>query len=298
MGKRKVKINVLNWDATMYHDLMTEEGFIISDPAQISIDGQSKKTEFGPQSPRFGTTYGDDQEFIERYRCKCGKFRGKLYKGEICPECKSEVIRRDVDVKQTAWINFGRYKFINPYYYQVLIKLIGKKVFPDIIDMKQRVDVNGHVSNVDISELKESYSPFSGIGIQEFMVRFDEIISYFQSKKKDKADELEELKKLKPQVFTSNCPVYTTLLRPQSSTSDTLYYTGIDKEINPLIRLSLDIENCEPIELPLILSNAQSRVNKMWEYNFQLINSKEGFIRDKLLGGSLNFSARNVITPD
>ena len=196
MGKRKVKINVLNWDATMYHDLMTEEGFIISDPAQISIDGQSKKTEFGPQSPRFGTTYGDDQEFIERYRCKCGKFRGKLYKGEICPECKSEVIRRDVDVKQTGWINFGRYKFINPYYYQVLIKLIGKKVFPDIIDMKQRVDINGHVSKVDISELKESYSPFSGIGIQEFMVRFDEIISYFQSKKKDKADELEKLKKL------------------------------------------------------------------------------------------------------
>ena len=36
----------------------------------------------------------------------------------------------------------------------------------------------------------------------------------------------------------------------------------------------------------------------MFEYNFELLNGKEGFIRDKLLGGSLNFSSRNVIIPD
>lgn len=36
----------------------------------------------------------------------------------------------------------------------------------------------------------------------------------------------------------------------------------------------------------------------MWEYNFDLITKKEGFIRDKLLGGSINYSARNVIIPE
>ena len=36
----------------------------------------------------------------------------------------------------------------------------------------------------------------------------------------------------------------------------------------------------------------------MFKFNFELINGKDGFIRDKLLGGSLNYSARNVIIPD
>ena len=32
--------------------------------------------------------------------------------------------------------------------------------------------------------------------------------------------------------------------------------------------------------------------------NFELLNGKDGWIRDQLMGGGLNYSARNVIIPD
>ena len=298
MGKRTVHIDRLNWDVEMMHDLLTGQGFIISEPGIIDIDGQKKKPEFGPQSPRFGTTYGDEREFLERYRCKKGCLEGKMFEGEICPECGTVVKERDVDPKQTGWINFRMHKCINPYYYQLLLKCIGRKVFPDIIEIRQRVDRDGHITDVPPEEAKEALSPYSGMGIMQFMEQYDDVLTYFQNKKKAKWDEFEELKRLKSSVFTSNIPVYTTMLRPQSSTSDTLYYTGIDKHINPLIRLSFDVDDCEEIELPLILQRIQYRVNEMWEFNFQLINGKEGWIRHKLLGGDMNYSSRNVIIPD
>lgn len=298
MGKETVHIERLNWDAEMAHDILTGRGYIISEPAVIDIDGVKKKPEFGPQSPRFGTTYGDEQEFMERVRCKCGKFKGSMFLGEKCPFCDTVIEERGVDIKQTGWINFGAHKIINPYYYELLKKLIGRKVFPDIVETRQRVDRDGHVTEVRADETSEALSPFSGMGLLKFMENFDEVIDYFTVKKKAKAEELEELKHEKSSVFTSNIPVYTTFLRPQSATSDTLYYTGIDRQINPLVRLSFDIDDCENIELPLILSRCQYRTNEMWKFNFELINGKEGYIRNKILGGDMNYSARNVIIPE
>ena len=39
-------------------------------------------------------------------------------------------------------------------------------------------------------------------------------------------------------------------------------------------------------------------VNKIFEYNFDLLDDKDGLIRGQMLGGAINFSSRNVITPD
>lgn len=36
----------------------------------------------------------------------------------------------------------------------------------------------------------------------------------------------------------------------------------------------------------------------MWAFNFDMINSKKGFIRNKLISGSMNYTSRSVITPD
>ena len=65
------------------------------------------------------------------------------------------------------------------------------------------------------------------------------------------------------------------MLRPQSFTADTFYYNSIDKQINTLYNLSDKLEDCNPVERPLILYRIQHRVNKMWQYNFDLITGKE-----------------------
>lgn len=300
MGHAFAKVKRMNWDVAAYRDLINGTGFICNEPGQIDLDGETKKTFNGPQSPRFGIPSTNDEDSIASCRCACkvGGFRGEMFRGEICPICGEEVKERDIDLDITAWVPFGKNKIINPYYYQLLIKAIGKN-FPDIVKLKQRVDRDGKVTAVNANEIEEKpSSPFVGMGITKFMEEYNTVLEYFKVKKKNKIEELNWLQKNKNSVFTSFCPIYTPVLRPQSATTDTLYYTGIDKQINPLIKLSIDLMDCEEIEKNMILDKIQYRVNNMWEYNFSLINGKEGFIRDKLLGGQLNYSARNVICPD
>lgn len=299
MGKQIVRIKRISWDVAFYADMMEGDGFIISEPAQVKIDKDKKKSLYGPQSPLYGTNYEDEHAFIERFRCECGKFKGRQWEGETCPFCNTVVESKGSNVKITGWICTGEdARFIVPYWYELLVKAIGKKIFPDIITCKQRVDTDGHRSRYEPEEGSEPLSPYSGLGIEEFMNQYDNILTYFQSVKKAKYDDLEFLKQNKSKVFACHIPIYSTFLRPQSVTSDTFYYNSIDKEINPLFNLSESIKECNPIEKPFILQRIQDRLNKMFDYNFELINGKDGFIRDKLLGGSLNYSSRNVIIPD
>ena len=93
-------------------------------------------------------------------------------------------------------------------------------------------------------------------------------------------------------------PIYSTLLRPQSVTSDTFYYTTIDKVINTLFNLSEDLKDCEDIERDFVLKSIQIKVNSLWDIAFNMLSGKDGFIRGQVLGGSLNYTARNVIIPE
>ena len=302
MSKFYTKAKPIDWDVLYYTDMSRGNGFVIDEPAIISFDNTKKKTMYGAQSPLYGTTYDDEDAFIERYRCECteGGLKGKLYEGEICPKCGKKVKYKGIDIKITGWIILHGAKCINPYYYQMLLKLVGKKVLPDIINGKLKIDIDGNTSIPDPTEIeKEPSSPFVGIGVDEFRENFKDIMLYFKAKKgKKKAAEFDKIIKNKSAVFTSHIPIYSTMLRPQSFTADTFYYNSIDKQINTVYNLSDKLVDCNPVERPLILYRIQKRVNKMWEYNFDLITKKEGFIRDKLLGGSINYSARNVIIPE
>ena len=133
----------------------------------------------------------------------------------------------------------------------------------------------------------EPLSKYSYIGVDEFYNNFEEILEFFKVKKKNKAATFDLLLKQKRAVFTSHIPVYSTMLRPQSVTSDTFYFGGIDKIINTLYSLSEYLKNCLDIEADYILQRIQTKVNKMWDLNLDMINGKEGLIRDSLLGGSL-----------
>lgn len=293
-----VKTRRLNWDIAYYDDLANNDGFRITEPANISLDGKIVKTMEGPNSPLFGTNYEDDQAFAERHRCKCGAFKGRQFEGEICPLCGTKVEARDIDIKKTGWIDIGKDKIINPYFYNLFMRLIGKKIFPEIIEGLESVDVNGIQHKLIPGVDYESKTPFAAIGIDGFLERYDEVIDYYAKKRPKHRKELLICKKEKRKAFTSHIPVYSTALRPSSVTSDTFYYNGIDKEINPICKLAISLKECEPIEKRYFQESIQKRVNAMWEYNFELIHKKEGFIRNKLIAGGLNYTSRCVITPD
>lgn len=300
MSKNKNKQTVepmrLNWDVEFYTDIMNGTGFEITEPAEVSLDGSKEKSLYGPQSPLYGTTYSDEQAFIERYRCDCGAFTSRQFEGEICPICHTKIEYKDADINVTGWISLGDNRVINPLYYRLLQQAIGNNVFSDIVNAKYKITTDGKRERPTEEDVDyKPSSPYAGIGTDEFFKNYENILIYFKSIKKNKASNIDRLLKEKRCVFTSHIPIYSTLLRPQSVTSDTFYYGSLDKIINTLFRLSENIKNCIDVERDYILSRIQKKVNDMWEVNFNLLNGKEGFIRGQLLGGSLNYTSRKNI---
>lgn len=301
--ERRVHMRRLNWDAMFYSDLLKGNSFIISEPAEVSMDGTKQKSLYGPQSPLYGTSYEDDQSFIERYRCTCGEFKGRHFEGEICPICGDPVEEKGSDVNVTGWISLGMDKIINPYYFNLLSNTIGNtrntKIFSDIVYAKYKVTTDGKRELPTIEDLdSEPSSPYAGIGIDAFYDNFENILTYFASQSKKKKDALESLINQKRKVFTSHIPIPSTMLRPQSITSDTYYFSSADKHINTACSLAEQLKDAREIEKDLILQRLQKRVNSLWDLYFSELHGKFGLIHGELLGGDLNYTARNVICPD
>jgi len=300
MGKQRVEVERLNFDVECFLDIVNNTGFFITDPPEINIDDEKKRSLNGPQSPLYGTSITDERGYGERYRCECGEFRGILFKDEECPKCHTKVEFRDINPRMTGWISLGQHKVISPHYFKILQNAFGETELNEIAYTKKRVDRDGkrHSLNYDESKVYDPKTPFYGIGTDEFRMRFDEIMSYFEKKKPNKSDTFKLIRKERLKVFTSHIPVYTTALRQQASTVEDFYFTGIDKIYNTLVSHSRLLKNANEIEIPAILGSIQNKLSKAWDYNFNLIDGKDGLIRDQLTGGSLNFTSRSVIIPD
>ena len=297
--KQHVRLVRLNWDVEYLHDILTNNGFLITEPATFNLDETKQKSLYGARSTLYGTSYEDETAFIERYRCKCGAFKGRLFEGEECPLCHTKVEFKDTNIEFTGWISLGENWVINPFYFNKLCECIGKTTMFEIINRRSIVDLNGNMRWATPEELEEKPKhPFVGIGLIEFRQRFEEVLNYFKDKKKKKAEEIDRIISESSSVFCAHIPVYSIFLRPQSTTADTFYFNGIDRQINPIFSLSEKLKRSEEIDRHLILTRIQYRLNAMFDFNFQLLNGKEGWIRGQVLGGSLNFTSRNVIIPD
>ena len=294
--KKYVEFKRLNWNVMYYRDLIMHEGFTITEPAEITIDGQKKKSLYGPQSPLYGTNYEDEQAFAERYRCQCGEFKGRMFEGETCPLCGTKVEFKDTNIKMTGWIDFGEHNYIvSPYYFQVLQSAIGKNVLPDIVYARYKVTKNGIREKIKEEDLESKpSSPFYGIGVDEFLIHYEEILNYFKNIRKNKAHTIDMLLKEKDAVFVSKMPIITTKLRPSSSTTDTYYYHTVDKIVNTMITLNNSLQDCSDIERDYILQRLQKKANGIWDQLFNTLNGKEGWIRGSLLGGSLEINFGDV----
>ena len=126
--------------------------------------------------------------------------------------------------------------------------------------------------------------------VAAFYDNYEEIMEYYKSKKKQKADLIDSLIADKDLVWTFKLPVYSTQLRHFSMTQESLFFSSIDKQINPIVNISLNLKSASMIEVPLYLYQAQMRANELWNLNFALIEGKHGWIRKNVLGGDFNNS--------
>ena len=126
----RIDFDRMDFESECENDLQTHRGFLIKEQPYSDVDKTIRNMD-GPRSPRYGTDWSDKtgNEFADRYSCKCGKYIGAQFEGEVCPYCGTKIEYHDVDILYTGWLNFSPYKIIQPRLYKRLQSALSKKVF-------------------------------------------------------------------------------------------------------------------------------------------------------------------------
>ena len=162
----------INMDEEREKDLLTNNGFIVSNPQSIK---KTVKDPDGIFSTKFGQSLNDIHPFALRYRCSCGHLNARLQHGIKCPICNTEVRYVDDNFKYFGWIVLKDYYLIHQNLYKSLAFFIGNAKLERILEFKKEPDGNGII--MDAVEEAPKDEPFFGIGMIEFKERFKEIIN-------------------------------------------------------------------------------------------------------------------------
>lgn len=312
--KVEVRFELLNWDKECEIDMVSGKGFpILQDP--YDKKDKKKKNPYGIMSEKFSTDWEDKDAFEERYSCKCKNLKGRAFEGEMCPLCNTRVEFINVDYKMTGWINLGDYKIIQPGFYDIIQTVIGKAELDSILKSELLIDLNGkHIDADEADKItmskannkKAKESPYKGIGVEAFSKNFREIMHYYLKKKKQKANTIYFLLEKKDDIFASNIPVFTSILRPESITGEDYYYYNVNTIYKTIFKLSKILKDdninndskARAIDIESALFKIQNRVVDLNNSIFSLLDGKGGFIKQHIIGGRLSWSSRCVIVPD
>lgn len=301
----ETSIETINFDEEALSDIEKGKGFLISPFVSIKKD---LKDPNGIFSPNFGQTLGDMNQYIDRYKCRCGELRQRVNHGLTCPICHTRCEFVDDDFEYFGWMQINDpYMVIQPAYYKKIEAYMGKGApingakrskLENILGVVDNKDVDGHSMMIENPPKDE---PFYGIGMIDFIERFDEIMKYYYSPKKiNKVGLFQEIMEGKAKVFTHYIPVFTTLMRPSDIKDNTMSYEPTNAMYNMMNRLRTQINRTKTkIDRNKKvknqqLCNLQSKFMELYTELESQLSGKKGDFRC-LIGGRYNFSSRNVI---
>jgi len=311
-----VQVEKLNLDLECTIDITTGRGIRLQsvDSFQKKADKFSKKTEKvwdGLQSEFFGTDFGDDNAFAERWSCKCKKYIGKMYKNKFCEKCETYVTYHDIDMTRTGWIILDEFKVISPIYDQKLLATLGAQDDEMVLDkiLEVTYDEEGNIKFTDKELLQLKKHPFIHKGMKWLSNPNNllEVLEYYEKKRtKAKAKAFKELKDDLFNIFTSCIPVYTALLRTElpGEKGSKLFKLKINTCYKSLIRMSNFINGIDKDEIMdkmntinMQLFSMQKEIRDIFDDIYKSLMKKSGIIMSKVVGGRYNYSARNIIVP-
>jgi DNA-directed RNA polymerase beta' subunit len=310
---QRTKIEKLDLDYECKKDFLNGKGVLIT--SSDAYDKKGEKIYNGLQSPFFGTDYGDEAAFADRYTCLCGKYVGKYYLGMLCDNCKSVVTHDEVDVSKTGWIVLDHFKVISPIFYKKLEKALGnfegnESVLSRILRGRYTSKMKDEFDDKDRANL--SKHPFSKKGMIWFSENILEVLDFYQKKKPAKAELFNEIRDEIDKVFCHCIPIYSAVMRIEtpSKKGEKLYkdkintiYDSIINSVNTINDFG-DPSQMEEYEFHSVdrhlksiqdeLSGAPDNKNA-FDVVFMTIDGKKGEIQGKVVAGRYNFSARTII---
>ena len=294
----ETRLERINFDDEREIDILTNNGFIVSDSQGIKKDLKDPYSIF---SPKFGQTLKDLNPFANRYRCECGQTQHKINDGIKCKACGTKVRYVDDNFDYTGWIVLNDpYIIIHPGLFKSIEFIIGKETLQNILSVeKSSKDIDGH----DMLQEPSADEPYQNIGMLEFAEKFDEIMKFYINKKKSKISYYEDIMEHRRSVFTHSIPVFTTLLRPYELDTKSFYYEDTNSIYTMINKLKTSINN-ESLKIfrqkkPKLqyLYDMQMKVNELYANIEAILSGKKGALRT-LIGGRYNFTSRDVIVAD
>jgi len=298
-----VMVEKLNLNLECYLDFLNGKGIKID--SVESYDKNNDKILHGLQSEFFGTDFGDDYAFQERYSCKCKKYIGKMYEGEICDVCGTSVEYSDTDLTKTGWIILSSFSVISPIYYAKLTDALGssggEKVLGKIINVEVLDEES--VECMEKFNMEKKKHPFINKGTIWLKEHLWEVLDYYEKKKPSKVKLFKELKEDIGLIFTSCIPVYSSLLRTElpGITGHKLYKLKINTSYQSVIRIANfvnSISDYSPemlMSIDIQLAAIQKELTDIFTEVYKELTGKKGIILSKVMGGRYNFAARNII---
>lgn len=301
----ETSIETINFDDEVEKDLISGNGFMVSPFQSIKKD---LKDPDGIFSYRFGQTLGDVNLYMDRYKCRCGSLKTRINHGLKCPICGTRVEFVDDNFEYFGWMKIEEpYAIIHPAYYKKIESFMGKG---SVINGIKRTKLENIIEPVDPKNIdgysvelenKPKNEPFFGIGMIDFITRFDEIMEYYRDvKKANKEDLYREIMNDRNKVFTHNIPVFTTLLRPTDIKDNTMSYEPTNATYMMMNKLRTNInKNRTNMDRNKKIKNQklyrlQSKYMELYAELETGLSGKKGDFRC-LVGGRYNFSSRNVI---
>lgn len=304
-------IELIDFDNECKADLLSNNGFIVEPSKSIKKD---LKAENGIFSPKFGQTLQDVNPFIDRYKCSCGKLKGRINAGMRCPSCGKICRFVDDNFGYFGWMVMKEHQIIHPSFYKKIESYLGKGAaiqgakrtkLENILDVSNTDHIPKSVvasmnkkpgDSKDISKDE----PFFGIGMIDFIARFDEIMNYYLDKKPSRVQYYEQIMANRHMVFTHSIPVFTTLLRPFDTRDNVMsyeetnaMYTMMNKLVTHINKNNTRMQR-EKKTKNQKLYNLQKKFMKLYGELENILSGKKGDFRC-LLGGRYNFSSRCVI---
>ena len=289
------RISKLDLDFECKYDLISKKGIRIDSPESFH---KSEKVYNGLQSVFFGSDFSDEESFAERYRCKCGRYVGKMYEGTVCEKCGSKVEYVDVDISKTGWIILDHFKVMNPIYAMKLTEALGtadsEKVLTRIIKTEFKEDEQIPVPHREEELMKKH--PFCKKGMIWLVEHIDEVLDYYEPKKPAKKKLFAELRADKDKMFTSAIPVYSSVLRIETpgEKDKKLYKLRINTIYLSLIRSSNAInEKGDPrkmdendlVTVDRYLYQMYKEILKLFQEIFTILSGKKGVINSRVIAG-------------
>ena len=300
----------INFDEERENDIRTGKGFIISSP-KATLKKDIKNPD-GIFSSKYGQRLGDENPYMDRFSCQCGNLRHSINHGLLCEKCHTICKFVGDDFEKFGWLIIKpEFAIINPDMYKNLDSLFGfsknnkfnkKKrgsVLKNIINYEVEMDIDGHV----IGPIVVPDEPFYGIGMLEFVRRFDEILEYYHKKFPKKIALYEDICIDRDKLFIHSIPVYTIHLRPVDISDGSMFfektsgiYNMMSKLVSNINKSKTKTDNTKRLK-NLQLFNLQMKYMELYDEIIKILSGKKGNLR-MLVSGRFNFTSREVIKQD